>query len=90
MIHPTHSQCAYYANGFCTLRGVQVPPDAPACPNFTPRIAPAPTPAQPQMAAYPQPPSRWPMPGFRPLGLGLMLRRRRRLMHRLRYGWRRR
>jgi len=32
----THSQCAYYKDGFCTLYGAPMPPDAPACPNFTP------------------------------------------------------
>jgi hypothetical protein len=32
----THMNCMHYSNGLCTLRGVQVPPNAPACRSFTP------------------------------------------------------
>jgi len=32
----THMNCMHYSNGLCTLRGVQVPPNAPACRSFAP------------------------------------------------------
>jgi len=34
---PTHSECAHYRNGWCTLKNKPVNPTAPACPQFTPR-----------------------------------------------------
>ena len=37
MFSPKHSQCLHYKNGFCDFFGVKVDPDAPACPNFTPK-----------------------------------------------------
>jgi len=33
----THGNCANFKNGFCTLAGVAVNPNEPACPNFTPK-----------------------------------------------------
>ena len=36
-----HKDCANFVNGTCKLYGVKVPPEGPACPNFTPRTLPA-------------------------------------------------
>ncbi|MCD6592196.1 MAG: hypothetical protein J7K78_04185 [Thaumarchaeota archaeon] len=78
MTAPTHSQCVYFRNGICVLRGIQVPPEAPACPSFTPRSTPP---------TYPQP-QPWPPTLPQPISpLRLMRRIRRRFMHRMRYGW---
>lgn len=33
----THKKCAYFSGGFCTLNGVMVGSDQPACPNFQPK-----------------------------------------------------
>ncbi len=33
----THMNCAHFRNGFCTLKGVSVDPNGPACQNFAPR-----------------------------------------------------
>lgn len=33
----THMNCVHFRNGFCTLKGVSVDPNGPACQNFTPR-----------------------------------------------------
>lgn len=32
-----HKECVNYKDGRCTLFGIPVDPDAPACPRFTPR-----------------------------------------------------
>jgi hypothetical protein len=37
----THMNCMHYSNGLCTLRGVQVPPNAPACRSFAPATLPS-------------------------------------------------
>ncbi len=88
---PRHGDCAYFANGFCTLKGAKVSPDDPACPDFVPRAAFFRM--WPLRMAFP----RFQMPGPRPRGffgflgrLGLGLRRRLRHRHRRRhrYGWR--
>jgi len=42
-VAPTHENCVYFKDGFCTLRGVQVDSSTNVCPNFTPKsLAPAP------------------------------------------------
>ncbi|RJS68291.1 hypothetical protein CW693_04745, partial [Candidatus Bathyarchaeota archaeon] len=63
---PTHKQCANYKNGFCTIYGIPVNPDDPACPNFTPKTmtqtagtpqttyTPTQPPLPPQTANFPQ------------------------------------
>jgi len=43
MAYPTHGECANFRDGRCLLLGVEVDPNGPACPNFTPRSAPIPT-----------------------------------------------
>lgn len=46
-----HRNCANFRDGLCTLSGVAVDPNGPACPNFTPKIIGA----KPQAArAYPE------------------------------------
>jgi len=35
---PVHRNCANFRDGVCTLNGVAVNPNGPACPNFTPKI----------------------------------------------------
>jgi len=35
----THEACAHFKDGFCSLYGIPVSPDQPACPNFTPKNA---------------------------------------------------
>ena len=37
MAYPTHRECVNFRDGRCLLLGIEVDPDAPACPNFTPR-----------------------------------------------------
>ena len=32
----THTNCAHFNNGLCTLRGAPVPANGPACPSFAP------------------------------------------------------
>ncbi len=32
-----HEECAYFSNGFCTVKGIAVAPEQPACPDFTPK-----------------------------------------------------
>ena len=34
---PTHKDCRNFRDGVCVLLGVQVNPDGPACPKFTPK-----------------------------------------------------
>ncbi|HDD42657.1 MAG TPA: hypothetical protein ENF79_03115 [Nitrososphaeria archaeon] len=77
MSGPTHSQCVYFRNGLCTLRGIQVPPNEPACPNFMPKAPQAQPQAPPPIPIYGQP-----LPPPR-----VMQRVRRRLMRRRRRGW---
>ncbi len=81
---PKHKDCANFKDGKCLLYGVTVPPDGPACPNFTPRT-PVAVPASP---AAPGTPQTYPLPRWgyglgrgRGLGLGLGLRLRRRHRH---------
>ena len=33
---PTHEDCAYFRDGFCTLYGIAMDLSTPVCPNFTP------------------------------------------------------
>jgi hypothetical protein len=33
----THMNCAHFRNGFCSLKGISVDPNGPACQNFAPR-----------------------------------------------------
>ncbi|MCD6261129.1 MAG: hypothetical protein J7J28_05030 [Thaumarchaeota archaeon] len=81
---PTHSQCMNYRDGFCTLHGIPVPPDGPACPNFTPRTAfPGMAPPQTYSPPVPQPISMGAWIGWR-----RALRRMRRMQRRMRRGWR--
>jgi hypothetical protein len=32
-----HKECAHFSNGFCTVKGIAVAPEQPACPDFTPK-----------------------------------------------------
>lgn len=42
-VPPTHENCVHFKDGFCTLYGIQMDPNTPTCPNFTPKnSAPAP------------------------------------------------
>lgn len=34
---PIHRNCTNFQNGRCMLLGIEVNPDGPACPNFTPK-----------------------------------------------------
>jgi len=36
-VAPTHENCVYFKDGFCTLYGVQVDSNTSICPNFTPK-----------------------------------------------------
>ena len=36
---PTHKECINFRDGICTLYGIPVDPNQPACPNFTPKTA---------------------------------------------------
>jgi len=57
---PKHKDCANFKDGKCLLYGVTVPPDGPACPNFTPRAQTAvPTPAGPAGSMPYAVPPRW-------------------------------
>lgn len=38
-----HSECAHYKDGFCNLHRINVNPDSPACPYFTPKEEAGPT-----------------------------------------------
>ncbi|RLI05368.1 hypothetical protein DRO24_05945 [Candidatus Bathyarchaeota archaeon] len=49
MAYPTHRECANFRDGRCLLLGIEVDPNGPACPNFTPRIQ------TPRAAAPPSP-----------------------------------
>jgi len=70
---PVHGECAHYVNGVCTLYGVKMDPNAPACPNFKPRTTVGYS--QP-IRPYPQPyPTLGPYPG------GRRMRHRRRHRH---------
>lgn len=55
-IFPTHGNCANFRNGFCTLAGVAVSPNEPACPNFKPKS----TMRIPEAEAYPAQPFQYP------------------------------
>lgn len=51
---PTHEDCTYFKNGFCTLYDVAMDPNSPVCPNFTPKSstpAPQTPPTQPAFQA---------------------------------------
>ncbi len=48
MAYPTHRECANFRDGRCLLFGIEVDPDAPACPNFTPRASITPGAPSPQ------------------------------------------
>jgi len=54
--YPTHGNCANFRNGFCTLAGVVVNPNDPACPNFTPKSMMR----TPEIEAYPAQPLQYP------------------------------
>ncbi|MCD6535509.1 MAG: hypothetical protein J7K49_00570, partial [Thaumarchaeota archaeon] len=77
---PTHRECLYFENGFCTLRKIPVPADSPACPTFTPKTR--------ELKA----PQRQPIPlqggGVQPnIFQGSMRRLRRRARYGHRHGW---
>ena len=91
-VQPTHSDCAYFKDGFCTLKGVPVDAGARACPDFVPKRATYPSVPAPPMPLLPrfQPPV---PPLMRPWGPGvgafsLGLRRRHRHRRRHGHGWR--
>ncbi len=91
---PKHRDCTNFKDGKCLLYGVTVPPDGPACPNFTPRTQAAipgtirPVSPSPATGVPYAPPPRWgygagygPGRGFgagRGLGLGLGMKHRHR------------
>ena len=52
---PTHKDCINFRDGVCTLYGIPVNPNQPACPNFTPKTAvttPTTTYQQPQFRGF--------------------------------------
>ncbi|HDD40676.1 MAG TPA: hypothetical protein ENG21_05475 [Nitrososphaeria archaeon] len=80
MSHPTHRECLYFENGFCTLRKIPIPADSPACPAFTPRTR--------ELRAPQQQPMALPGGGVQPnVVQGFMPGLRRRARYRCRHGW---